>query len=342
VSRDKSPNGSGRITSYDVADKAGVSQSTVSRVFSGDERLSGATRKKVLAVAQKLGYKPNTIARSLTTQQTQIIGLVAGGTAGGMDNPYFPSVLQAFTRHLHRLGWKVLMITAGSDDEVDELLSEILLYQVDGLIIVSAALNQRITQEAVGHGIPVLLFSHHAPGLGVSAVTCDNVKAGQEVADAFLDAGCKRLVYIGGKDTSIALERRQGFVNRLAQRKVVGCQVVSNVFTYKETYQASLEMLKAPEPPDAIFCSHDVTAFGVLDAARELGVKVPEQLSVIGFDDIPMAEWAAYNLTTVRQPTEAMIDAAIELLLERIKDSSAEAVTKFLPGTLVRRRSTRW
>lgn len=340
--RYKSPNGSGRVTSYDVADKAGVSQSTVSRVFSGDERLSKATIEKVLAVAQRLGYKPNAIARSLTTQQTQIIGLVASS----MDNPYFPFVLQAFTRHLHQLGWKVLLITAGSDNDVDELLSEILASQVDGLIIVSAALNQRITQEAVQHGIPVLLFSHHAPGLGVSSVSCANFEAGREVADAFVDADHQNLIYIGGEDISINLERQRGFVGRIAERKVKNCQVVRKVLTYRQSYDATVQLLKAPKAPDAIFCSHDIIAIGVLDAARDLGIKVPDQLSVVGFDDIPMAEWTAYSLTTIRQPTEAMIDATIQLLLERIKNGTRrgpaeEVVSKFLPGTLVKRRSIR-
>lgn len=337
MSRHKSPNGPGRITSYDVADKAGVSQSTVSRVFSGDERLSEATRQKVLAVAQSLGYKPNAIARSLTTQQTQIIGLVASG----MENPYFPLVLQAFTRHLHQLGWKALLITAGNDD-VDEMLSEILAYQVDGLIIVSAALNKRITQEALQHGIPVLLFSHHAASLEVSSVSCDNFEAGRTVADTFVDAGHRRLAFIGGADISINLDRQKGFVERLAERKVTGCQVVREISTYTQSYEAAMDLFKTPKPPDAIFCSHDVTAFGVLDAARDLRIKVPEQLSVIGFDDIPMAEWAAYSLTTIRQPTGAMIDATTELLLQRIKSSTRDAVAKFLPGTLIKRRSTRF
>ncbi len=339
--RRKSSTALGRVTSHDVAEKAGVSQSTVSRVFSGDERLSDSTRKKVLEVAKSLGYKPNAIARSLITKRTQIIGLVASH----MTNPYFPLVLQAFTQRLHELGWKVLLITAsdttGSAEEADELLSEILAYQVDGLIIVSAALNKRITEEALERGIPVLLFSHNAPSLGVSSVSCDDARAGREVANMFLDSGCKRVAYIGGEDLTNNLDRLNGFLDRLAERNVTDCQIVRGIVTYEGGYEAAMRLLQSSHPPDAIFCSNDIPAFGVLDAARKLGVKVPDELSVIGFDDIPMAQWASYDLTSIRQPTQAMIEASVESLLERIKDRNHDSVIKLLPATLIKRSSAR-
>jgi DNA-binding LacI/PurR family transcriptional regulator len=327
-----------RVTSHEVALKAGVSQSTVSRVFSGRAGLSQATRERVLAVARDLGYKPNAIARSLSTRRTRIVGLVSSH----MTNPYFPTVLQAFTQRLHELGWKVLLLSAGKSEDVDELLPEVLAYQVDGLVIASGSHGRRMTQEAQRQGLPVVLFGRYALDSGVSAVSCANYEGGREVADAFLDAGHRRLAYVGGlEDTSTNLDRRRGFIERLAERGVSDCRVERGIFTYQGGYEAARRLLESPQPPDAIFCANDIPAFGVLDAARDLGVKVPEELSVIGFDDIPMAQWSGYSLTTVRQPVEAMIEASVGLLLEHIETPGAGSVVRFLPGTLVWRRSAR-
>lgn len=338
MARQKSSNGLGRVTSHQVALRAGVSQSTVSRVFSGDERLSEATRSKVLEIARELGYKPNAIARSLITQRTQIIGLVASY----MTNPFFPLVLQAFTQRLHELGWRVLLFTAGTSEDVDELLPEVLAYQVDGLIIVTASLSSRMTREVMQRGTPVVLFNRYAPGSGASAVSCANYEGGRLVADTLLDAGHKRLAYITGReDTSTNVDRQRGFLERLSERKATDCKIEPGNFTYQGGFEAAMRLLKPSKRPDAIFCANDITALGTLDAARKLGIRVPDQLSVIGFDDIPMAQWAAYDLTTVRQPVEEMIEASVALLLERVDNLSLGSVLKFLPGTLVRRGSAR-
>ncbi|MBF6595709.1 MAG: LacI family DNA-binding transcriptional regulator [Thermaceae bacterium] len=333
----KSSNSLRRITSHEVALRAGVSQSTVSRVFSGDERLSEATRERVLGIARDLGYKPNAIARSLITRRTKIIGLVASY----MTNPFFPVVLQAFTQRLHELGWRVLLFTAGTSEDVDELLPEVLAYQVDGLIIVTASLSSQMTREVLQRGTPVVLFNRYAPGSGASAVSCANYEGGRLVAEVLLDAGHKRLAYITGRaDTSTNVDRQRGFLERLAERKS-HCKIELGNFTYAGGFDAALRLLKSKKRPDAIFCANDITALGALDAARKLGVRVPDELSVIGFDDIPMAQWTAYDLTTVRQPVEEMIEASVELLLERVNNINLGSVLKFLPGTLVRRGSAR-
>ena len=325
-----------KVTSHEVALKAGVSQSTVSRVFSGGSGLSQETRRRVLEVARELKYKPNAIARSLSTQRTQIIGLVSSH----MTNPYFPTVLQSFTQRLHELGWKVLLVSAGLNEDVDALLPEVLSYQVDGLVIVTGLHGRHITQQATQQGIPSVLFGRYELGSGISAVSCANYEAGLEVANAFLEAGHQRLAYIGGlEDTSANVDRRKGFVERLNERGIRDCREELGVFTYQGGYEAATRLLRSPSPPEAIFCANDIPAFGVLDAARDLGIKVPDQLSVVGFDDIPMAQWSSYNLTTVRQPIEEMIEATLELLLERIENTKVGSVVKFLPGTLIKRGS---
>ncbi|RIH87893.1 LacI family DNA-binding transcriptional regulator [Calidithermus roseus] len=327
-----------RVTSHEVALRAGVSQSTVSRALAGDPRLSEATRLRVLEIARSLGYKPNAIARSLITKRTNIVGLVASN----MANPFYPLVLEAFTQHLHSLGWRVLLFTAGSREDVDDLLPEVLAYQVDGLIIVSAAMSSRMARECVGRGTPVVLFNRYVPDSGASAVSCDNRGGGRKVAEALLRAGYRRLAYIAGReDASTSVDRERGFGEALLEHGVKTWLREPGNFSYEAGFNAAMRLLRLDEPPEAIFCANDITAIGAIDAARKLKVRVPEDLAVIGFDDIPAASWAAYNLTTVRQPIERMIEASVRLLLGRIEDPSLAAVNEFIPGELVRRGSAR-
>ena len=225
-----------RVTSHEVAQQAGVSQSTVSRVFSRDIRLSKTTSERVLQVASALGYKPNAIARSLSTQRTKIIGVVASY----MTNPFFPVVLEAFTQRLHELGWRVLLFTAGKSNDVDELLPDVLAYQVDGLIIVTATLSSRMTREVLQRGIPVVLFNRYAPGSGASAVSCANYEGGQLVADELFKSGHRHFAYIAGRpDTSTNVDRQKGFLERLAELGVSDCVIESGDFTYEAGFTAA-------------------------------------------------------------------------------------------------------
>jgi DNA-binding LacI/PurR family transcriptional regulator len=350
---------SNRITSLEVALRAGVSQSTVSRSFSNDARLTQSTKDRVLEVALELGYQPNAIARSLITRRTNIIGLVTSDLA----NPFFPHVLEEFTARLHDLGWRVLLFTAGRNENVDDLLSSVLSYQVDGLIIASAGLSSKMAKICVKRGTPVVLFNRYAPDSGASAVSCDNLSGGRLVADLLLEAGHSRIAYIAGReDSSTNRDRERGFSERLAERGMRLFAREPGEYSYESGFRAAKKMLEGSNSPadpmrtradsaravsissvrpDAIFCANDITAMGCLDAARECNLRVPNDLSVVGFDDIPSASWSAYQLTTVRQPVSDMIDLSIRLLLERIEQPALAHVTNFLPGSLVARGSVR-
>lgn len=329
---------SGRVTSVDVARRAGVSQSTVSRALADDERLTRETKDRVLEVAREMGYRPNAIARSLITRRTNIVGLVTSD----LTNPFFPHVLEVFTGRLHREGWRVLLFTAGAGEDLDDLLPQVLSYQVDGLVIASAGLSSSMARECVRRGTPVVLFNRYAPDSGASAVSCDNFQGGRMIADRLLDAGHSRLAYIAGReDSSTNIDRERGFSKRLRERGVKDFLREPGRYTYESGFEAAKRLLLGRNPPDAIFGANDITAMGALDAARELGWRVPEDVSVIGFDDIPAASWSAYNLTTVRQPTNDMIARSISLLLERIESPGLAPSLEFLPGALVERGSVR-
>lgn len=326
------------VTSVEVARLAGVSQATVSRVFSANNLVADETTAKVRQAARTLGYQPNAIARSLITRRTDMIGIVMAE----ITSPFYPYVLEKITQRLHESGKRVLLFTTGPDDDVDETLQDVLKYQVDGLIVANATLSSALVRECAKRGTPLMLFNRYVRGAQASAVCCDNVAGGQLVADLLIQAGHKRLAYIAGKaNTSTNVDRERGFRERLQELAYGPFLREAGEYTYESGYAAAKRLLNRDDPPDAIFCANDITALGALDAARDLGVAIPSDLSIVGFDDIPAASWTAYLLTTVRQPVNTMIDMSVRLLLERIVAPETDPVTTFVPGKWIQRNSAR-
>lgn len=329
-----------RPTSVDVARLAGVSQSTVSRAFAGSDGVgvSAKTRQRIVLAAKQLGYKPNALARSLITQQSGLIGIVMGYVTA----PFYSYVLQRFTQKLHADGHRVLLFAHQPDQEVDELLPLVLQYQVDGLIITSATLSSRMANECARDGTPVVLFNRYVFGASASSVSCDNVRGGRAAADVLLDAGHERLAYIAGRpNSSTNLDREKGFGERLQERGQSEWLYEQGSYTYHSGFEAAERLFHRAPRPDAIFCADDTMALGAIDCARAIGIRVPEDVSIVGFDDIPAASWSAYSLTTIHQPVDEMVNLTLELLRERIESLTAEPVFKFIPGTLVKRRTVR-
>lgn len=329
-----------QVTSIDVARLAGVSQSTVSRTFSSDGKVSAETRKRVLIAARKLGYKPNVIARSLSKQSTRIIGIVIVR----FTNPFYALMVREFTRRLQDLGYWTLLLNVRHGREIDDALPMALQYQVDGLIITSATLSSQMADDCVRSGTPVVLFNRYALGTRANAVCCDNVAGGRLVADTFLDAGHQRIAYIAGEEgSSTNVDREKGFIDRLQERgHAVWLREEGGAYTYEAGYEAAKRLLEGDDPPDAIFCANDLIAMGALDVARhELGIQVPEELSIIGFDDIPQANWPAYSLTTVSQPIDRMVDTTIDVLMSAIQAPDADTIMKWIPVSLINRGSAR-
>lgn len=328
-----------QVTSIDVAKFAGVSQPTVSRAFDPESPVAPETRERVLAAAAELGYMPNVIARSLKSRSTDIVGIIMNNLTGSF---FYPDVLEKFTRELQAIGKQVLLFSAPLDRTVDEILPQVLGYQVDALVIASTTPGREIINECAHIGTPVILFNRFAPETKANAVCCDNEDGGRQIANAFLDAGRQRLAYIAGdSNTSTNIMREKGFSQQLQARGYVGWLHEQGFYSYEDGRAAARRLLNRDDPPDAIFCASDVMALGALDVARyELGVRVPEELSIIGFDDIPMASWPAYDLTTIRQPVDQMINAAIALICHEGDDIPTQK-TKLLPGKLIERGSAR-
>ncbi len=328
-----------RVSSVEVAKLAGVSQAAVSRVFTPDASVSPEMRTKVLAAARQLGYRPNVIARSLSQQSSRIIGLVMIR----FWNPFYARLLQEFTNRLQTLGYWVLVLNVADDTPLEKAIPMALQYQVDGLIVTSATLSSGLAEECARVGTPVVLFNRYSLESSVNAVCCDNVAGGRLVADALLNAGHTRLAYIAGEaGSSTNRDREQGFTERLAARGVSLSTREGGDYSYESGYQAALRLFARPVRPDAVFCANDLMAMATFDAVScHLGLRVPEDVSIIGFDDIAMASWPKYDLTTIHQPVDRMVDATIEVLLQAIQQPQPERVVRFMAPSLVVRSSAR-
>jgi DNA-binding LacI/PurR family transcriptional regulator len=331
---------SSSASQIDVARLAGVSQAAVSRTFTPGASVSIATRTKVLAAAEQLGYRPNVIARSLIQKSTNIIGLVVMR----FTNPFYARMIRDFTRALQERGYWTLLLNIAQNQELEETLPMALQYQVDGLIITSATLSSKLAQECARSGTPVILFNRYASDTSVNVVRCDNVEGGKMVADAFIDTGCQRIAFIAGEEeASTNRDRESGFVSRLQERGYsLTYRESAGDYSYEEGYAAAQRLLDQPQPPDAIFCANDLIAMGARDLIScGQRIQVPEQLSIIGFDDIPAAAWPGYELTTIQQPVELLVENTIQVLLDAIQNPGSKAVEKLIAPVLIQRKSAR-
>jgi len=325
-------------TQKQVARLAGVSQSVVSRVFGGGV-VSDEAKERVLSIAKSVGYRPDALARSLVTQrQTDIVGIVMAD----IMNPFYPYVLEKFISALQKQGLQVLLFNAPRDKDVDEELSLVLQYRVRGIIITSASLSSRMAAVCRENHTSVVLFNRYIPNTPTWAVSCDNVRGAREIADLLLDNKHTKIGYIGGNpNTSTNRDRKRGFIERLAERGKKPALVEDRSYSYEWGYEAASGFLRGSSV-NAVFCANDIIALGVMDAIRsELKLRVPEDISVVGFDDIPQASWPLYSLTTLRQPVDEMIDVAINLLDRDLDRKTREPRINLIKGELVPRSSVR-
>ncbi len=324
--------------SYMVAEEAGVSQSAVSRAYKSGGSVSKATREKIYAAGQKLGYRPNAIARSLISKQSNMIGIVMAD----ITNPFYSSVLEVFLQKLQAEGQKAIVLVATRDQDVDDLLPQLLEYQVDGLVVTSATLSSEMGRTLSDMGVPVVMFNRSVPDSHSTSICCDNNSAGRQVAQLFFDRGMRNVAYIAGiENTSTNQDRRAGFLKRSKELGLSVTGQVQGFYTYDGGYQAALALC-ASQAPEAIFCANDIMAMGAMDALRyELKLSIPEQVSVMGFDDINSAHWPVYDLTTFRMPIERMVTRSIENLLVNKQRENRVLATETLAVELVLRGSVR-
>ncbi len=329
-----------RVTSADVAVLAGVSRSAVSRTFTPGASASSVTAEKVRMAAAKLGYRPNSLARAVVSGRSRIVGLVVAY----LDNQFYPEALEKLSVTLQEKGYHVLVFMASqAAGNIDSVVEEILAYQVEGLILASVALSSDVAGRCRDVGVPVVLFNRSQDVGDVTAVTSANVAGGRKVADFLLAGGHRRIGYIAGwEGASTQRDREAGFVNRLTEAGVPLYAREVGQFTLDGAAGAAQRMFDRPDRPEAVFVANDHMAFAVMDVLRfQIGLTVPADVSVVGYDDVPLSGWPTYDLTTVRQPANRMVSETVDILLRQISDRESESKRLEIEGPLIVRGSAR-
>lgn len=329
----------------DIARKAGVSRSTVSRVINNEPYVSERTRAKVQAVIEAEGFSPNPAARMLVTQRTRVIGVIIPHTllVTFQDPYYYPTLLQGVSEITHARDYATLLWWGQSRDE-EERFTQRLLRQnrlMDGLILASATSNDPLIEKLVDLGTPFVMVERPARFQDrISYVSVDNVQAAQNAVSHLLSLGRKRIGTItGALDNVDGQDRLVGYRNALEMAGVPydPALVAEGRFTHQSGIVGARKLIR--ENVDAIFAANDITAIGAIQAIKEAGLRVPEDIAVIGFDDLPSSVQITPQLTTVRQPIQQKGITATSLLLDLIEGKIEGPQHILLPTQLIIRQS---
>lgn len=300
-------------TSHDVARLAGVSQPTVSRALRDEQSVSEGTRRAVRAAAAQLGYIPSQRGRSLSTRRTRQIGIVVSDLA----NPFYLQLLESAHDALRAADQRMLVLTADGDDE--GLLARLLDGSLDGAILTTTYLDSSVPAELAARGFPFVLLNRDVDDAPGDVCVVDNTAGAGLAATELLRLGHRAIAALFGPPrTSTGRDREAGFRAVLADAglELPAERTRRGAFSFPFGHDGALELLASE--PTALFCANDVIAIGAYNGLRSQGVRVPEQITLIGFDDIAVASWEVFQLTTVRQDIDRMVQTSIDLLLDRI------------------------
>ncbi len=326
----------------DVADYAQVSVATVSRVINQNGYVSPKLQAKVRAAMEALNYHPSAPARSLRRQETMTIGVLVPQ----INHMFFGTLAFAIERTIFNGGYQALICSAEEDrDKEDAYIESLLRQRVDGVILVPTGHSPANIERLMRQNVPVVLLDRTLPGLEeVSRVTSDNEIGGYLGARHLLELGHRRIGLIGTSNHSTPMIQRLAGVNRafaeFGLEYDTGVLVASTLYQYSAGYEATRGFFDSPQPPTAVFSFTDVMALGVLRAAAEMGLRVPGDLSVMGYDGLEMTAYSSPKLTTISQPVYAMGEAAAQCLLKQMRGELLEPQTIIFPAELVIREST--
>ena len=327
------------VTLKDVAERAGVSRSAVSRAFTAGASVSPATRRRIEIAAAELGYSPNIIARGLATKRTKLIGLVANN----FQNPAFLEVFDLYTRELQQRGFRPLLVNLTNETDPEHAALMLRQYSVDGVIVASSTLPPDFARAFRAAKVPVVqAFGRFDAALNVPVVGIDNVLCGRMAAETLSARGYQRIAVIGGPEAATSTQDRvAGFVTRMKELGRAAQRIIyASRYSYEAGRIAMAELLEGV-PPDAVFCGNDLIALGAMDEARAQGVAIPADVGILGFDDVAMAAWESYRLTTIRQPLRDITIASVSLILDLVQGPPRAPEALLFPCELVERSTLR-
>ncbi|HRR90894.1 MAG TPA: LacI family DNA-binding transcriptional regulator [bacterium] len=328
-----------RVNIQEVAKEAGVSPSTVSRALNGFPGISEKTRERIVEIARKLNYRPNYRGQILTTQNTKNIGLLITD----ITNPFFPELVMGAEEYASKSGYTVLLgNTSESEEKETNYLDFFSRGPVDGIIISASRVSNEHIIMLAEEGLPIVVINRILEHPKISYVSTDMEKGGYLATMHLLRLGHSKIAFINGpKHSEVSQRRLEGYKKAL---KEVGVDynpdlISFNVPVSESGYKEAIKLLCTGEAPTAIFTYNDVMAFGVIKAAKELGIKIPEELSVVGFDDIFFSSFTDPPLTTIKQFKEELGRMAVELLFKLMEGERESLLIE--PELIIRNTTSR-
>jgi DNA-binding LacI/PurR family transcriptional regulator len=327
------------VTLKEVAERAGVSRSAVSRTFTDGASVSEKMRRKVEKAAKDLGYSPNALASSLTPGRTKLIGLVSNN----FHNPIFLEVFDLFTKGLQERGLRPLLVNLSDDIDAETSVRMLRQYSVDGAVVASSTLPEGFSRAFKDAGVPVVhSFGRASSAPKVHIVSIDNVECGRMAAQTLVARGYKKVAFLGGPLSATSTQdRHAGFVSEMAKHTEIETTV-----SFAEQYSFNAgrkEMLRLLDegPAEAYFCGDDVLSIGALSAIKDSALSCPEDIGIIGLNDMEMSGWEYINLTTIHQPIRQIIQSSIELMVAMLADSDRYPETRIFPCEIIERGTLR-
>jgi len=326
-------------TVKDVADLAGVSTATISRVLNNHPQVADETRSKVLWAMEQLNYQPSRVARRLRMEASQILGLIISDIA----NPFFTSVVRGIEDVAYANGYSLFLCNSDEDPAKEELYIQVLLAEKVAGVIISPTDEDGITcKTLVESGVPLVAMDRRLRRLEVDTVVVDNVLGAYEAVSHLIQLGHRRIGLIGGPvHITTGRERQEGYKKALTEHGIGLDEGLIKIGDFKQGsgYQMACELLETDDPPTAIFTANNLMTLGALNAIHEKGLNIPRDVAIVGFDDMPWAPSLDPPLTAVAQPTYELGCTAANLLLQRIADKDREIVEMKLEPTLIIRAS---
>ena len=326
-----------RPTIVDVARRAGVSKSLVSLVMRGAPNVSDEKRQRVLGIAADLGYRPNAVARSLVRQRTNLLGVLLSD----LHNPFFAEVIDGIQAEAVERGYRTII---GTGDRVElseaRALDTMLELRTEGLILASPILPMRRIAEA-SREVPTVLVARGSRSSSVDSVANDDTAGAALAVGHLASLGHRRIAHIDGGDGAGSRERRRGYERAMDRHDLAGeVRVVAGSYTEEGGWQGVRSLFSRGRAPTAVFAANDLAAIGTLSALAEQGIRVPEDVSVVGYDNTSLAAVHHIHLTTVDQPRPEMGRTAVSLILERLDGERRSARHLLMPPSLVVRGTT--
>lgn len=330
------------LTLEDIAEKAGVSRSTVSRVVNNHPSVRQDVRERVLDVIRATGFHPNAAARTLASQRSWMLGLVLPRSVSFFfTDPYIPRLIQGIAQACNQSNYTLALFLVGTKEDEESIFPRVSRRgQLDGIIVQSGQTGEQLIDRLLASNIPLVIAGRPSHDEGVSYIDIDNTDAAHNAVAHLFRLGRRRIATIRGpSNTTVGIDRLSGYQQGLAERGLAADPqlIAEGDFTESGGYFAMRELL--PAKPDAVFAASDVMAVGAMRAVREAGLVIPDDIAIIGFDDVPLAAIADPPLTTIRQPIQQFGAKAVEILIDLLENGIRPARRIIMNTELVIRKS---